>query len=95
MTNQFVRPALTWPEWSRKPENAKLIKENIHLAKRKYQNDLYIAENYNKYMMMMMGLISTPAAPAASPGGGSPALEGVGNYMIGQSGLTEKQFIVA
>tara|TARA_Y100000310_G_C20123035_1_gene552344 strand:+ start:55 stop:333 length:279 start_codon:yes stop_codon:yes gene_type:complete len=91
MINQLKRSVLTWPEWCRKPENKKLVKENIHKAKLKYKNDLSLAEQYNKYMLLMMGLVSTPAAAQS---GGSPALYGIGNYMIGKSGQREQQFIV-
>ena len=41
---------LTWPEWSKKPENQKLIKENISRAKIKYQQDLIFAQKYNNYI---------------------------------------------
>ena len=59
--NNMQKQKLTWPEWCRKPENQKLVKENIHKAKIKYQHDLTLAEDYNIYIMYMIGLISTPA----------------------------------
>tara|TARA_R110000796_G_scaffold82592_1_gene180985 strand:- start:21394 stop:21675 length:282 start_codon:yes stop_codon:yes gene_type:complete len=93
MIHQLKRPVLSWPEWSKKPENKKLIKENIHAAKRKYNNDLYIAENYNRYLMYMMGLISTPGVSAPSGGGQTKA--GISHYMIGQSTVDSDEFVVS
>ena len=56
MIHHLKRPTLTWPQWSKKPENQKLIAENVYKAKLKYKHDLMLAEDYNRYMMMMMGL---------------------------------------
>jgi len=92
---------LTWPEWCRKPENQKLVKENIGKAKIKYNHDLHLAEQYNRYMMMMMGYLT----PAAAAGGGSTRsakkdtsgetrFKGIGNYIIGNYTALYDQFIV-
>jgi len=44
------KQALTWQEWSKKPENKKLVKENIHKAKIKYQQDMNLAKEYSNYI---------------------------------------------
>ena len=91
--NNMQKQKLTWPEWCRKPENQKLVKENIHKAKKKYQHDLTLAEDYNRYLMYMMGLIATPGI--AAPSGGGQIREGIGYYMIGQSPVDSVQLIVS
>jgi len=69
--SNMQKQKLTWPEWSRISENQKLIGESMVKAKIKYQHDLSLAENYNRYLMNMMGLVSTPSAPGIKTGGSS------------------------
>ena len=40
----------TWQIWSRKPENKKLISENMEKAKKKYDRDKFWWEQKAEYM---------------------------------------------
>ena len=91
--NNIPKQKLSWPEWSRIPGNQKLIQESMVKAKIKYQHDLTLAEDYNKYLMYLMGLISTPASISV-PSGGGQIREGIGHYMIGTSDTDSAQFII-